>query len=662
MYSLNTSLLEVDGIGEKIFDKFSNKGLKTVKDLLLALPLHYIDRSQVGQISDLNQEKEITFVAQVTSTSNFYRRPRSIQSATVKDQTGRIKLMWFNNKFILKKLKKGESFLFSGKLNKKGSLVHPQVEDLVADSIHTGRIVPVYSSTYGIQIGKIRRILKKILDNLKIDKKVDLNQVFPSLEELKKILTYLHYPETEEQVVKARERLALEELLVLIERSNYIKKEWLNLKEEEKPERLKLINKQLIPISIPFSLTKAQLRSVKEIITDIKKSVPMNRLLIGDVGSGKTVVAGIAAYHLLKQGLSVALLAPTRILASQHRETLQNLFPDLSIYLLTVGSKQDLSKPGLYIGTHGVANRFEKIKPSLVIYDEQHRFGVRHRSKSFSLKKKSHILTMTATPIPRSLMLTIFSHLELSLIDEMPQGRIPTLTYLTKEEKRHNSYDWFLKLLKEDSKRQIIVVCPFIEPSTHESFSEVSNVIDKYQELITYFKKKIKIAMLHGKMKKKEQENVTENLFSGEIDVLVTTPIVEVGVDLPTASVIVIENAERFGLASLHQLRGRVGRRGQQGYCLLFTKSKVQATRRRLEIFSEERNGMKLAEFDLQNRGAGDIFGMSQSGMDNLKFANWANIELISQARRIYNEINKEKWQSLLVMGDGYREHLPLAN
>jgi ATP-dependent DNA helicase RecG len=662
MYSLNTSLIEVSGIGEKVFANFANKNIVTVKDLLLSLPLHYLDRSHIGNISDLNQEKEITFVAEVTSTSNFYRRPRSIQSATVKDDTGRVKMMWFNNKFILNKLKKGESFLFSGKLNKKGSLVFPQVESVGTDSIHTGRIVPVYSSTYGVQIGKVRRIFKEILDNLEIDDRTDLSQFVESLGKLKNVLNDLHYPETEDQVVVARERLALEELLVLIEKSNYIKEEWKNLKSEEKPNKLELKKEELLPSSVPFKLTGAQLRSVKEIISDIKKLVPMNRLLIGDVGSGKTVVAGIAAYHLVNQGLSVALVAPTKILASQHFQTLQGLFPQMPIFHLTVGSKQDLAKPGLYIGTHGVVNRFEKIAPTMVIYDEQHRFGVSHRSKIFDLKKKAHLLTMTATPIPRSLMLTIFSHLELSLIDEMPMGRKPTLTYLTTEEKRLDSYDWLMKILDDDSKRQIIVVCPFIEPSTHESFSEVSNVSDKYKELNKYFKKKVKVEMLHGRMKKKEQEEVTDRLFSGEIDILVTTPIVEVGVDLPTASVIVIENAERFGLASLHQLRGRVGRRGQQGYCLLFTKSKAETTKKRLKIFSEETSGMKLAEFDLQNRGAGDIFGMSQSGMEDLRFANWANIELISLARKIYNEVDKTKWEPLLGKTKAYKANLPLAN
>jgi ATP-dependent DNA helicase RecG len=662
MYKFSTSLIDVKGIGEKTFLGLEKKGIATVKDLLLSLPLHYLDRSEIGQIKDLSAEKEITFVGEVTSTSNFYRRPRSIQSATVKDESGKIKLMWFNNKFILNKLHKGESFLISGKLNKQGTLVHPQVEDLVADSIHTGRIVPVYSGKYGIQIGKIRRIIKGVLSNLEVNQATDLSQFFTNLDDLKSILTYLHFPDSKDQVVQGKERLALEELLVLIQTSNRIKKEWSDLFNEGNIVKLDVSSDQLLPQSIPFTLTAAQLRTTHEIISDLSKSQPMNRLLIGDVGSGKTVVAGVAAYHLIKNKQSVALVAPTKILAAQHHDTLRSLFPDIAINLLTVGSKQSLDKPALYIGTHGVVNRLDRIKPALVIYDEQHRFGVGHRSASLELEVKPHILTMTATPIPRSLMLTIFSHLELSVIDEMPKGRKAVETYLVGKEKRASSYQWIEKLLHEGEKKQVIIVCPFIEPSEHESFDGVANVTDKFDEVAKVFKKKAIVAKLHGRMKKKEQEEITDRLFAGKIDILVTTPIVEVGVDLPEAAIIVIENAERFGLASLHQLRGRVGRRGQQGYCLLFSESKTQTTRDRLKVFCEEKNGMKLAEFDLQNRGAGDIFGMSQSGLDNLRFANWANIELISLARTLYNDLDTEKWEPLLSANGQKETDLPLGN
>lgn len=661
-YFLDTSLDQVKGIGDKIFASFESKGIVTVRDLLLSLPLHYLDRSQVGQIKDLNEEKEITFVGEVTSTSNFYRRPRSIQSATVKDETGRVKLMWFNNKYILAQLKKGEKFLISGKLTKKKLLVHPQVEAISLDNIHTGRIVPVYSAKFGLQIGKVRRIIKGIVDNLEVDDLTDLHHFIKDIPSLSIVLPYLHYPENKDQVVQAKERLALEELLLLIQTSNRIKEEWANLNDKKNIFSITLADEELIPTSVPFTLTAAQLRSVKEIMGDLEKSQPMNRLLIGDVGSGKTVVAGTAAHHLIKSGQSVALVAPTKILATQHFETIQSLFPDIPVYLLTVGEKNTYDQPGLYIGTHGVINRLEKIKPALVIYDEQHRFGVSHRSQGLDLEIVPHILTMTATPIPRSLMLTIFSHLQLSVIDEMPAGRKPVETFLATKAKQESSYEWIEKLMSEGDKKQAIIVCPFIEQSVNDAFSEVANVTDKYEEVKKFYGKRLKVAKLHGRMKKNEQESVTNDLFAGKIDILVTTPIVEVGVDLPAATIIMIENAERFGLASLHQLRGRVGRRGQQGYCVLFSESKTQTTKNRLKVFCEEKNGMKLAEFDLQNRGAGDIFGMAQSGLDSLRFANWANIELISQARSIYNQIDQKKWQPLLSNNSQDNSKIPLAN
>lgn len=661
-YSLSTSLNDVKGVGEKTYASFENKGITTVRDLLLSLPLHYLDRSEVGQIKDLSQEKEITFVGEVTSTSNYYRRPRSIQSATVKDETGRVKLMWFNNKYILSQLKKGEKFLISGKLTKKKSLVHPQIEAISMDSVHTGRIVPVYSSKFGLQIGKVRRIIKGIVDNLEVDKQTDLQTFIDDVPSLSKVLPYLHYPDDKDQVVQAKERLSLEELLVLIQTSNRIKEEWSNLNDKKNIFSTTVDEEKVIPTSIPFTLTSAQLRSVKEILGDLEKNQPMNRLLIGDVGSGKTVVAGTAAYHLINSGQSVALVAPTKILATQHFETINSLFPDLPVQLISVGEKSNYDQPGLYIGTHGLINRLAKIKPALVIYDEQHRFGVGHRSSSLNLEIVPHILTMSATPIPRSLMLTIFSHLELSVIDEMPAGRKPVETFLATKAKQESSYQWVEKLMAEGDKKQAIIVCPFIEQSSNDAFSEVANVTDKYDQLKKFYKNRLRVAKLHGRMKKKEQDEITNKLFAGEIDILVTTPIVEVGVDLPSATIIMIENAERFGLASLHQLRGRVGRRGQQGYCVLFSESKTQTTKNRLKVFCEEKNGMKLAEFDLQNRGAGDIFGMAQSGLDSLRFANWANIELISTARSLYNQIDQKKWKPLLAKPSQEDKKIPLAN
>ncbi len=664
MYRLSTSLLEVKGIGEKTAQDLNERGFSLVRDLLLNLPLHYLDRSTLGKISELNEERELTFIGEVTSVSNFYRRPRSIQSATVKDDTGRVKMMWFNNPFILKKIQKGKSYVFSGKLSAKGSVVQPVVAGVGEDSLHTGRIVPVYSGSFGVKVGTLRRIYKEVLDNLAVDGHQDLSQVLPDqgLSKLLDTLEYLHFPETQEQVVLGKERLALEELLLLIKKSNQIRDEWQKLSAENHPPVVKVDEQDLIPKSIPYALTKAQLRCVDELVADIGESKPMNRILIGDVGAGKTVVAGTAAYHLVKAGLVVALVAPTKILAAQHLETLKSLFPDIKIELLSSKQIPDLKKGGIVVGTHKVINHLFELNPSMIIYDEQHRFGVSHRSSGKELAIKPHTLTMTATPIPRTLMLTIFSHLDLSVIDELPPGRMVVETYLSKQSKLDDFYAWVEKLNAEQPSRQILIVCPFIEPSDTEGFTEIASVETEYEKTKAFFKKRLVVGKLHSRLKKAEQEQVIADLFAGKIQVLVTTPIVEVGVDLPAATVVAIHNAERFGLASLHQIRGRVGRRNEQGYCVLFSSSKAEATKKRLQMFTKEHQGMKLAEFDLSNRGAGDIFGLAQSGEDGLRFANWTNLELISTARKIYNELSEKEWSPLLKLDTKESSLTPMAN
>ncbi|MBU0466971.1 MAG: DEAD/DEAH box helicase, partial [Nanoarchaeota archaeon] len=450
-------------------------------------------------------------------------------------------------------------------------------------------------------------------------------------------------------------------------------------------------------------------------LSDLQSFIPMNRVLIGDVGSGKTVVAGIAAQQVINCGHSVAFVAPTKILATQHYETLQKLFPKIELVLLTgksklvkkSGSRQksekwqstnkktnppDASK--LYIGTHAVINKLDKIKPGLIIYDEQHRFGVKQRSTGGNIGNDSnssditatktltpHTLTMSATPIPRSLMLTIFSHLKISFIDEMPTGRKTTKTWIVPEEKREASYEWIKKELVDESSEPVdssnpsklaLIVCPFIDPSNHEAFENIASTKETYEKTKKYFsnkktmststnKSKLKIGLLHGRMKKEEQNKIINKLYQGKIDILVTTPIVEVGVDLPTASIIVIQSADRFGMASLHQLRGRVGRAGQQGYCLLFSESNSSLAKKRLKQFSQENNGLKLAELDLKNRGSGDIFGTTQSGFSQLKFASWTNLELITKAKQTYETLPKS-WKPFFDIPNAKDKTKPLAN
>lgn len=650
MYRLSQPLSQVIGIGPSLAKKFELVNIYTIKDLLLYVPLRYEDRSSQKKIKDLIKNELVTIQAEVKSVSNQYRGRRSIQRATVQDNSGNLKLIWFNSPYIKDTLQKGQSFFFSGKLNDRGMMAQPKVEKISGDTVHTNRLVPLYSLIPEIKQGNVRRFLKNIVDHL--EEFDDPLSEETSLLNLNETFKHLHFPDDQELTIKARERLAIEELLGLMKHSLKIKERW---QDNHGAHRVEVEEKKQIPDNLPFELTSAQLRATQEILTDINSDVPMNRLLLGDVGSGKTVVAGIAALHTINQGLSTALIAPTQILAEQHAATLKELFPDLEIELITAKTKTEINdRPKLYVGTHAVINRLAEINPALIIYDEQHRFGVSQRSGAEKLSFDPHLLTMSATPIPRSLMLTIFSHLEMSLLDEMPPGRLPVKTWVTPEKKRQDSYDWLHEQIKD--KGQALIVCPFINPSKEEAFSQVAAVTELHPQIKKAFPE-YKVDILHGQLKQTEKDKISKQLYAQEIQILVTTPIIEVGVDLPNADVMMIESAERFGLASLHQLRGRVGRAGQQAYCLLFTQSKNPETLKRLKKFTEINDGIKLAEFDLQNRGAGDLFGTEQHGFDQLKFAQWTNLELITQAQQIFQKIkDNSDWEPLLKIN--YSAHI----
>ncbi len=645
MYALTDSLATVKGIGPATQLQLDKKGLRTVQDLLLWVPLRYEDRSQRATIATAPLNQTITIAASVIRASNYYKGPRSIQSAVIADDTGRLKVMWFNNRFIVDKLKVGQRFLFCGEVNDRGTMMQPVVEAEGGETIHTDRLVPIYSQLPGLKGGSVRRILKQLLDGLDDINDEAIQAGFEGLA-LTPALHQLHFPDSEELVTQARERLALEELLSLMKHSQEQKAAW------SKGKPANPIPKTNPPPQIPFALTKTQVRSIDEILTDLEEKTPMNRLLVGDVGSGKTVVAGTAAWQTIQAGHHTTLIAPTRILAEQHLETLSTLFPDIPVQLVTTqpGKKQVFklpAQPTFFVGTHALLNKLETIKPALVIYDEQHRFGVKQRSWESTQDYRPHVLTMTATPIPRSLMLTIFSHLSLSVIDELPAGRIPVKTWVTAETKRADAYSWIATQLTTAKTAhqplQVLIVCPFIDPAQTEALANVAAVNDKVAEVKAALGKVARVGALHGRQTKKEQQSITEQLYSQQLDVLVTTPIVEVGVDLPAASIIVIEGAERFGLASLHQLRGRVGRAGQQGYCLLFRTTTDQETHdNRLEKFANISNGQQLAELDLEHRGAGDLFGTQQHGFDDLKFATWTNADLIFQTRTLFEKLKQK--------------------
>jgi ATP-dependent DNA helicase RecG len=640
MYTLQTPLAVVIGVGPVLAQQFAEAGYHTVGELLTVLPLRYEDRSKRKTLSELEPGEMVTVQATVTSVSSFRKGPKLIITAAITDDTGKAKCMWFNASYLLKTLKKGEQFSFSGKVGEKKTLTQPVVERIAADSIHTDRIVPFYTTTLGIKIGTLRRLFKHILDRLEPIAEPLPAEHASSLVQLSQVFTTLHFPEDETLIEKARERLALEELLHLIQYSRQLKAEWKENKKSPSVTADSTVRPQ-----IDFTLTNAQLRCIEEIMVDLGERFPMNRLLIGDVGAGKTLVAGTAMAHTVATGHSAILVCPTRILAEQHAQTLRQVFPDLPLTLLTSETKTaeleslDPAQPRAYVGTHAVLNHLLRVKPGLIVYDEQHRFGVRHRTLPTELSLSPHLLTLTATPIPRTLSLTIFSHLNLSTLDELPANRLPTKTWLVTKAKQKAAWEWLEKELGTDG--QVLVICPFVHESDHEGFEHIASIESMLPVLQAALPPKLrtKLGVLHGQLPKPEQQKVIQQMRDHELQVLLTTPIVEVGVDLPAAQAIIILNPERFGLASLHQLRGRVGRAGQQGYCLLFVDRMNPNTRERLQLFTQERNGLKLAEYDLEHRGAGDIFGRAQHGLNTLRFGTWTDVQLIQRAQTLFGQI-----------------------
>ncbi|HCR81384.1 MAG: ATP-dependent DNA helicase RecG [Candidatus Pacebacteria bacterium GW2011_GWB1_47_8] len=671
IYRLTDPITVVKGIGDTLQASLNQANIHTVLDLLLQLPYRYEDRSHLVSVNQLKMGEQATVKAIVRRANIAYRGRRTVVHATVEDATGKLACIWFNNRFVMNQLKEGSELYFAGLFSERKMLVQPTIEKVSDDTIHTARLVPMYPTiAKSLKLGSLRRILKGVVDQLQpVDDLVAGAQKkrYPNFVTA---LQVLHFPDHEKDIPAARERLALEELLGLIQHSQSTKKQW---QSQHSATALTLENYDpadftaWLPKSIPFELTKAQQRATREILADLQNDTAMNRLLVGDVGSGKTVVAGLACHFVLQNQHHAVFTAPTQILAQQHVESLRQLFPTINYQLLTAKESKKFkpsNQPTLYIGTHAVLNHLDAIQPALIIYDEQHRFGVKQRPVPQFTHGTPHILTMSATPIPRSLMLTLFSHLNLSLIDELPAGRKPVTTWLVANQKKPASLSWLGKTLQE-TKGQALIVCPFIEPSSFETLGNVTAATELFAKLEQYYHQHfpaLKLGLLHGKLKSAEKDRIIQQMFQQTIKILVTTPVVEVGVDLPSANIIVLEGAERFGLASLHQLRGRVGRAGQESYCLLFTTTGDQTARQRLITFTQEHDGLKLAEQDLQHRGAGDLFGFRQHGFGDLIFASWTNLKLIQAAHQTWQTLEGKSWQPLIKYQADQASNVPAAN
>jgi len=612
-------------------------------DLLNHVPTRYVDYSNLKSIKDVNPDEIVTIKGKIVSLKNIYtKRGLKMQIGSLQDNLEKIQIVWFNQPFLVKALYPSREVALSGKVSLfsgRPALVSPEYEILtnLHGTVHTGKLVPVYPETSGItskwirtqirkkfetEIGKIKEFLpKKILQA-------------SHLAGVKAAYRFVHFPKNLEEAEIGRKRLAFNELLNLHLKSEYRKTNWRKNKTTNKLEIDQSIVQDFIQ-SLPFELTNSQQTSVNEILEDLQKDYPMNRLLEGDVGSGKTIVAAIAAFVAFTNGYQSVFMAPTQILAQQHYDTLTKFFPKLKISLITANSIKPKAYSNIFVGTHALIHKkVEFNKVALVVIDEQHRFGVEQRAHLVKKSGTPHVLTMTATPIPRTIALTTHGDLDLSVLTEMPKGRQKVTTWVVPEQKRGGAYKW-LRSLITDHHSQAFWVCPLIEQSEKESMRDIKNVTTEYQMLKGQMLN-LKLGLLHGRLKAKEKQEVLENFRRGHVDILVTTPVVEVGIDIPNTTIMVIEAAERFGLAQLHQLRGRVGRGKKKSYCLLFGKPT-----RRLTAMTKMHSGFELAELDLKLRGPGEILGTKQSGFPELKVANWNNYELIKETKNLAEEIFK---------------------
>lgn len=642
--NLLTPIDKIKGVGSKINEQLSSAGIKTVGDLISFYPRAHEDFSRVVDIADIRPGKA-TIKAKCESISTRpVRRGLRITTATLADETGKLQAVWFNQPYREKQLKTGEEFYFSGEFEfnyNRYQLSGPSAE-LVSDMpIQTDRILPIYRSVKGLKTTLIRKLLSELRPLISI-----LPETLPpdivkreNLVSRSQAIMAMHFPDSMADIEKARERLAFEELFQLLLASQLNRQENAKLIGWSIPFEQSVVADFVSKLS--FKLTSAQRVAAWEIIQDLEQKTPMNRLLQGDVGSGKTAVAGLVACQVTSAGLQTAIMAPTEILATQHAETLCKLLQPFGIKVgLLTGSVKGLARKMLYeqiengtvdvvIGTHALLQPTVKFhKLGFVVIDEQHRFGVKQRQ--LLLEKSQfmpHMLAMTATPIPRSLALTVYGELDISILNELPAGRKPILTKIWSPNSRAQLYE---KIDTEiDAGRQVYVICSLIEDNPDNEIKSVQSEFVKLQNSI--FKHR-RIGLLHGKMKPDEKDDVMQRFASHQLDILVSTTVVEVGVDIPNSTVMLIENADRFGLSQLHQLRGRVGRSVHQSYCYLVNSTSAKPTKRLLEI-EKSNDGFYLAEVDLKLRGPGEIYGRAQHGALNLQIATLADTKLISRAQ-----------------------------
>lgn len=675
---LSLSITKLRWIPKKYQKRLKRLGIVNVGDFLFHFPHRYEDFSKIISISDIKINQKFCLKGKILEIENLRTQKRGmiLTQALVSDKTGSIRAVWFNQPYLKNLFKKGDYLLLAGKLTiarGESYLQNPvwekiknlEIQPFDPSLTHAGRIVPVYPETEGISSRWLRfatkRILKKYLPALK-DPLPDFLLKKYNLLPLQRAISEIHFPSSLTLAKKAQKRFAFEklfilQLFVLLERIKRYKEKSLSI-----PIKIETIKRFVR--SLPFLLTPAQKKAAWQILKDMEKKIPMTRLLQGDVGSGKTVVATIAALNCAQNKYQVAFMAPTEILAKQHFETLHNFLKDFNVNIGLLTSKSDkffskklknevveiskkklleLVKKGkieILIGTHTlIEDKVKFYKLGLVIVDEQHRFGVEQRARLCGQSKTKekiipHLLSMTATPIPRTLALTFYGDLDISILDEMPKGKRRIKTAIISPAKRKEAYNLVRKEIQKG--RQAFVICPRIEPKDSGGQKALK---EEYQKLKEEIFPEFRIGMLHGKMTSKEKEKVMREFREKKIDILVSTSVVEVGIDIPNATVMIVEGAERFGLAQLHQFRGRIGRGGEESYFLLFCESFSRKTKKRLEAIEKIDDGLKLAEIDLELRGPGDFLGKRQWGIFDLALEYLSDLKLIEETRQAAREI-----------------------
>ncbi len=642
---LSSSVSALKGFGPAIAERLAPLGVKTVGDLVYHFPRRYLDRSNVTPIRSAMNGEDATVAGRVHDVSTRRTKAgRNMLTVTIFDGTGYISGVWFNQAYHAERLTTGCLVSFSGKVGfSYGMLqiVNPSYDVLegpggkALEAIHTGRVIPVYRGTAGLTSALLRRLESRALEQLEgmadpipgeVRKKFNLPGLFESLKEV-------HFPTAAAALKKARYRALFDEIFTM-------QVGLALLKEKRKTSGQGIRHSQpgelvaALKSSLPFELTSDQARALSEILSDMREPLPMNRLLQGEVGSGKTVVAVLAMLVAVEGGMQAAMMAPTEVLADQHFRRISALLEGMpvKVALLTSSMKEGTlgkDEPGIVVGTHALIQRsveFEKL--GLVIVDEQHRFGLDQREALSSKGAHPDVLHMSATPIPRSLALTLYGDLDVSEIRKMPPGRQPVITVVAGEDMREGAYAMIRGELELG--RQVFVICPLIEESKK---LEARAAAEEATRLEGVFPGR-RLELLHGQMKSQEKQRVMQQFTGGEVDVLVSTVVVEVGIDVPNASVMVVENADRFGLAQLHQLRGRVGRGAGRAYCVMFAEPSTDEARERMHAIAHSEDGFALAEEDLRIRGEGTLFGTRQSGLPDLRLVRLSrDFELIRKAR-----------------------------